>query len=88
MYCEIYLYFFLKLSDSNTNLQVREDFKKGTYVEGLNEEIISNSEEIKNIMERGSNNRHISATNMNKESSRSHALFSLTIESKVPYHIL
>jgi len=64
-------------------LQIREDFKKGTYVEGLNEEIISNSEEINQILLKGSTNRHISSTSMNTESSRSHALFSMIIESRV-----
>lgn len=77
-----------KLSDSNNNLQIREDFKKGTYVEGLNEEIVSNTEEINKILRKGSLNRHISSTNMNNESSRSHALFSMIIESKVLYSLL
>ena len=64
-------------------MQIREDFRKGTYVEGLNEEMVSNIEEINQILLKGSTNRHISSTNMNKESSRSHALFSMSVESKV-----
>ena len=71
------------MSSSNINLQIREDLKKGPYVEGLNEEIVASSEEINQVLIRGSMNRHISATNMNNESSRSHALFSMIIESKV-----
>lgn len=71
------------MSSSNINLQIREDLKKGLYVEGLNEEIVVSSEEINQVLIRGSMNRHISATNMNNESSRSHALFSMIIESKV-----
>jgi hypothetical protein len=35
------------------------------------------------ILSEGSNNRHIGATSMNIESSRSHSVFTIYLESKV-----
>jgi len=67
----------------NTTLQIREDLKKGVYVEGLKEETVTNSAEIIELLRKGARNRHVGATNMNVESSRSHSIFSMTIESKV-----
>jgi hypothetical protein len=61
---------------------VREDLKKGVYVEGLTEEGATNSEETIELLRKGTRNRHVGSTNMNAESSRSHSLFSMTIESK------
>ena len=57
--------------------------KKGSYVENLTEEITTNFEETLDLLRKGSENRHVSATNMNAESSRSHSVFSMTIESRV-----
>lgn len=52
------------------------------YVEGLSEENASNYEEAMNILLRGVKNRKTSATSMNDESSRSHTIFTLNIESE------
>ncbi|EAS01807.2 kinesin motor catalytic domain protein (macronuclear) [Tetrahymena thermophila SB210] len=70
------------LSNTQSNLMVREDLKKGVYIEGLTEEIAKNSDETIQLLLRGMRNRHVGATNMNFESSRSHSVFSMTIESK------
>lgn len=42
---------------------------------------ISTYEELKNIIQRGSEQRHTSGTQMNEESSRSHLILSIVIES-------
>ena len=42
---------------------------------------ISSYEELRAIIMRGSEQRHIAGTNMNEESSRSHLIFSIIIES-------
>lgn len=42
---------------------------------------ISSHEELKNIIHRGSEQRHTSGTQMNEESSRSHLILSVIIES-------
>jgi len=53
---------------------VREDKKKGIYIEDLSEHAAANSKEVLNIMKKGMDNRAVNATNMNAESSRSHSL--------------
>lgn len=42
---------------------------------------ISSYEELRAIIARGSEQRHIAGTQMNEESSRSHLIFSIIIES-------
>ena len=42
---------------------------------------ISTIEELNNIIQRGSERRHTSGTQMNEESSRSHLILSVVIES-------
>ena len=82
-YLEIYQEQINDLLDQNPrNLQLREDMKKGVYVEGLIEETVSNVMETYEMLSIGSQNRHVSYTSMNKESSRSHSVFTLIIESK------
>jgi len=71
------------LDPSQQNLHIREDIKKGVYVEGLNEEVVNNSTDMLNLIKRGATNRHIGSTSMNKESSRSHSVLTTTIESKL-----
>lgn len=70
------------LSPEQRNLQIREDIKKGAYVENLQEETVSTFDDTFEVMEKGVKNRHIGSTSMNKESSRSHSVFTLQIESK------
>ena len=41
----------------------------------------SNAEELMEIFEKGSANRHVASTEMNAESSRSHLVLSIVIES-------
>lgn len=64
------------------NLQVREDLKRGVFIDGISEETTTSAEEAIEILNKGARNRHVGATEMNNESSRSHSVFTLTIESK------
>jgi len=57
--------------------------KKGVYVEGLKEELVDSSYETIELLRKGALNRHVGATSMNLESSRSHSLFTMSIERKV-----
>ncbi len=41
---------------------MREDLKKGVYVENLDEQQATNSEEAINILIKGANNRHVGET--------------------------
>lgn len=63
------------------SLQVREDSKLGVYVEGLIEEYVRSPADAARVLSLGYNNRHVGETNMNRESSRSHAVFLLTIRT-------
>lgn len=82
-YLEIYNEVIIDLLDAQSeNLNLREDIKKGVYVENLIEEIAESVEDVMEGMRRGKGNRHVGATTVNKESSRSHSVFTLTIESK------
>ena len=51
------------------------------FVENVTTIPISTLEELRMIIERGSERRHVSGTNMNEESSRSHLIPSVVIES-------
>jgi hypothetical protein len=55
---------------------------KGVYVENLTEESAESAVAVTSILQRGARNRHIGATSMNKESSRSHTVFTVTIQTK------
>ena len=56
--------------------------KSGVYIGGITEDIATCAEEAIEILKKGARNRHIGATKMNMESSRSHSVFSMTLESK------
>ncbi|XP_020108284.1 kinesin-like protein KIN-12E isoform X1 [Ananas comosus] len=70
------------LEPSSTNLQLREDMKKGVYVENLKECDVSSVKDVVELLLQGAANRKIAATNMNNESSRSHSVFTCVIESR------
>jgi kinesin family protein 15 len=67
-------------------LTVREDNKKGVFVAGLQEEVVLGSADAMGVVARGYRNRRVAETAMNRESSRSHAVFQLTVESTIAEH--
>ncbi|MCD9560462.1 hypothetical protein HAX54_019144 [Datura stramonium] len=70
------------LDPSSTNLMLREDITKGVYVENLSEFEVQTVGDILKLLTQGSLNRKVAATNMNRESSRSHSVFTCIIESR------
>eukprot|EP01118_Nematostelium_gracile_P001054 TRINITY_DN11048_c0_g1_i1.p1 TRINITY_DN11048_c0_g1~~TRINITY_DN11048_c0_g1_i1.p1 ORF type:complete len:238 (+),score=41.91 TRINITY_DN11048_c0_g1_i1:491-1204(+) len=62
-----------------SNFQIREDKIKGVYVTGLTELEVTTSEQMRNVLKVGSTYRTVAATEMNASSSRSHAIFTITI---------
>ncbi|KAL6657518.1 hypothetical protein ACP70R_005298 [Stipagrostis hirtigluma subsp. patula] len=70
------------LEPSSNNLQIREDIKKGVYVENLRECYVSSVKDVMLLLLQGVANRKMAATNMNSESSRSHSVFTCVIESR------
>ncbi|CAF4698748.1 unnamed protein product [Rotaria sp. Silwood1] len=82
-YFEIYLDKIRDLLDvSKTNLAVHEDRNRVPYVKGVTERFVSSPDEVFEIMEEGKTNRHISVTNMNEHSSRSHSVFLIHVKQE------
>jgi kinesin family protein 3/17 len=68
------------LKPDRSNLQIREDKKKGVFVDGLSEWVVRSPAEIYGLMERGGTVRATGETKMNELSSRSHAVFIVIAE--------
>ena len=54
--------------------------RAGLYVKDLSSFLCGNIAEISELMAKGNKNRSVGATNMNEHSSRSHAIFMITVE--------
>lgn len=64
------------------NLKVREHPATGPYVEDLAKLAVRSFQEIEHLMDEGNKARTVAATSMNETSSRSHAVFTLTVTQK------
>lgn len=73
--------------DRSTGKPMKELFIKeksgAIYVQGLKEEIVQSKEECVELLNKGINHRTTSATLMNEGSSRSHAIFTISIEQRL-----
>ncbi|KAI8981566.1 kinesin motor domain-containing protein [Pilobolus umbonatus] len=69
------------LGAGNTTHEIVED-KKGVYVRNLKEIKVKSYKEVMSLIKEGESNRHISATDYNDQSSRSHTVFQIVIESR------
>ncbi|KAL9117193.1 MAG: hypothetical protein Q9187_006273, partial [Circinaria calcarea] len=83
-YLEIYNERVRDLLNPSTkgNLRVREHPATGPYVEDLAKLVVRSFTEIENLMDEGNKARTVAATNMNETSSRSHAVFTLTLTQR------
>ncbi|XP_040998427.1 kinesin-like protein KIN-7C, mitochondrial isoform X2 [Juglans microcarpa x Juglans regia] len=80
-YLEIYNEVINDLLDPiGQNLRIRED-AQGTYVEGIKEEVVLSPAHALSLIASGEEHRHVGSNNFNLLSSRSHTIFTLTIES-------
>ncbi|CAM0904596.1 unnamed protein product [Alopecurus aequalis] len=80
-YLEIYNEVINDLLDpTGQNLRIRED-AQGTYVEGIKEEVVLSPAHALSLIASGEEHRHVGSNNFNLVSSRSHTIFTLTIES-------
>ncbi|XP_055892985.1 kinesin-like protein KIF15 [Biomphalaria glabrata] len=70
------------LDTASQGLHLRENMNKGVFVDGLIEQVICNPSDAYQVLIMGWLNRRVAATSMNRESSRSHAVFTVMIESK------
>ncbi|XP_039207904.1 kinesin-like protein KIF13B isoform X4 [Crotalus tigris] len=64
---------------SRQSLKVREHSVYGPYVDGLSKLAVANYKDIESLMSEGNKSRTVAATNMNEESSRSHAVFKIIL---------
>ncbi|XP_066532600.1 kinesin-like protein KIF13B isoform X2 [Hoplias malabaricus] len=64
---------------SSQALRVREHKVLGPYVDGLSRLAVTSYKDIESLMSEGNKSRTVAATNMNEESSRSHAVFNLIL---------
>uniref|UniRef100_A0A8C8JEB8 Kinesin family member 13Ba n=1 Tax=Oncorhynchus tshawytscha TaxID=74940 RepID=A0A8C8JEB8_ONCTS len=64
---------------SRQALRVREHKVLGPYVDGLSRLAVANYKDIESLMSEGNKSRTVAATNMNEESSRSHAVFNIIL---------
>ncbi|XP_012885667.1 PREDICTED: kinesin-like protein KIF15 [Dipodomys ordii] len=69
------------LDSAAAGLYLREHIKKGVFVVGASEQVVTSAAEAYQVLSGGWRNRRVASTSMNRESSRSHAVFTITIES-------
>nr|BAA07612.1 kinesin protein [Caenorhabditis elegans] len=67
-------------ADNKQKLEIKEQPDRGVYVAGLSMHVCHDVPACKELMTRGFNNRHVGATLMNKDSSRSHSIFTVYVE--------
>ncbi|GAA6019601.1 hypothetical protein JCM11491_002819 [Sporobolomyces phaffii] len=69
-------------ADVRPTVQIREDKQGNIIWSGLREVKVSSAAEVMNLLSAGSTLRQTGATDMNAQSSRSHAIFSLTVTQR------
>mmetsp|Transcript_5963 Transcript_5963/g.5295 ORF Transcript_5963/g.5295 Transcript_5963/m.5295 type:complete len:226 (+) Transcript_5963:309-986(+) len=67
-------------SNPNNNLELKEN-DGGVYVKDQSDFVVNTCEQMSKLLESGKSNRKTGCTEMNKESSRSHCVFSIIIEA-------
>uniref|UniRef100_A0A8C5P1G0 Kinesin-like protein KIF17 n=1 Tax=Jaculus jaculus TaxID=51337 RepID=A0A8C5P1G0_JACJA len=67
-------------TDTKQKLELKEHPEKGVYVKGLSMHTVHSVAQCERVMETGWKNRAVGYTLMNKDSSRSHSIFTISIE--------
>ncbi|XP_047381659.1 kinesin-like protein KIF27 isoform X2 [Sciurus carolinensis] len=81
-YIEVYkedLRDLLELETSMKDLHIREDEKGNTVIVGAKECHVESVDEVMSLLEMGNAARHTGTTQMNEHSSRSHAIFTISV---------
>ncbi|GLC37088.1 hypothetical protein PLESTM_000539500 [Pleodorina starrii] len=68
------------LKPERSSLSIREDRRRGVFVEGLSEWVVRSPAEVYQLMQRGQALRATGATKLNEVSSRSHAVCVIIVE--------
>jgi kinesin family protein 3/17 len=72
---------------ASARLEVKEHKDKGVYVKDLSSFVVRNADDMDRIMGIGNKNRSVASTNMNSVSSRSHAIFTITVECSMEHKV-
>ncbi|XP_002808485.4 chromosome-associated kinesin KIF4B [Macaca mulatta] len=84
-YLEIYneeILDLLCLSREKAQINIREDPKEGIKIVGLTEKTVLVALDTVSCLEQGNNSRTVASTAMNSQSSRSHAIFTISLEQR------
>ncbi|XP_051034980.1 chromosome-associated kinesin KIF4A isoform X2 [Phodopus roborovskii] len=85
-YLEIYNEEILDLlcpsRDKASQINIREDPKEGIKIVGLTEKTVLVASDTVSCLEQGNNARTVASTAMNSQSSRSHAIFTISVEQR------
>ncbi|EGW10226.1 chromosome-associated kinesin KIF4A [Cricetulus griseus] len=85
-YLEIYNEEILDLlcspCEKASQIHIREDPKAGIKIVGLTERTVSDASDMVSCLEQGNNSRTVAATAMNSQSSRSHAIFTISVRQR------
>ncbi|XP_027026914.1 kinesin-like protein KIF3C isoform X2 [Tachysurus fulvidraco] len=74
----------LLTTDHSKRLELKESPESGVYVRDLSSFVAKNVKEMEHVLNAGNRTRSVGATDMNEHSSRSHAIFSVTVECSQP----
>jgi len=82
-YYELYNEMIRDLLSKNPTkaLELKESKTRGTYIKDLSCFLVGNQRELENLKKLGDKRRSTASTQMNEHSSRSHSIFSITIET-------
>ena len=67
--------------NSSNRLELKENPDAGVYVRDLTSYVVKSTRECDKLRDFGAKNRHVGATAMNQDSSRSHSIYTITVES-------
>jgi len=67
---------------SGAAISIQDDAKGEIHVKGLSQNVCQNEEEALNYLFEGESNRTVSAHSLNRESSRSHCIYTIHVEQK------
>ncbi|XP_062998619.1 kinesin-like protein KIF7 [Elgaria multicarinata webbii] len=84
-YLEVYKEEFrdlLQVETASKDIQIREDDKGNIVLHGVKEIEVEGLDEVLSLLEMGNMAKHTGATHINRKSSRSHSIFTVTMEQR------
>ncbi|XP_051484464.1 kinesin-like protein KIF7 isoform X1 [Apus apus] len=84
-YLEVYKEEFrdlLQVDTASKDIQIREDDKGNVVLCGVKELEVEGLDEVLSLLEMGNTAKHTGATHINRQSSRSHTIFTVTMEQR------